>query len=102
TSGLLIAARTARAFETLTAALKEGRLDKRYLVICAAKDLPESGTIDIPLAPHPKDRRRVYPCVHPRDVARYEPRPASTSYSVVRTKGDFALVEARAPKALRH
>jgi 23S rRNA pseudouridine1911/1915/1917 synthase len=102
TSGLVLAARTKPAFDTLTRALKEGRLDKRYLVICEAKDLPESGTIEIPLAPHPKDRRRVYACVHPRDVARYAPRPASTTFTRLSEHGRWALVEARAPKAARH
>jgi 23S rRNA pseudouridine1911/1915/1917 synthase len=102
TSGLVLAARTKPAFVALTTALKEGRLDKRYLVLCAAADLPESGSIDIPLAPHPKDRRRVYPCVHPRDVARYAPRPASTAYTVKHVHGDVAVVEVRAPKAARH
>jgi 23S rRNA pseudouridine1911/1915/1917 synthase len=102
TSGLVVAARTQKAFETLTRALKEGRLDKRYLVICDAQDLPETGTIDIPLAPHPKDRRRVYPCVHPRDVARYAPRPATTGYAVLREHEGLALVEVKAPKAARH
>jgi 23S rRNA pseudouridine1911/1915/1917 synthase len=102
TSGLVLAARTEEAFVTLTRALKEARLDKRYLVICEARDLPESGTIDIPLAPHPKDRRRVYACVHPRDVARLAPRPASTSYQKLREHGPWALVEVRAPKAARH
>jgi 23S rRNA pseudouridine1911/1915/1917 synthase len=102
TTGLLLVARTRAAFEVLSRALKEGRLDKRYLLVCEAADLPEAGTIAIPLAPHPKDRRRVYPCVHPRDVARYAPRPASTDYRVVRVAGRFALVEAKAPKAARH
>lgn len=102
TSGLVLAARTQKAFDTLTRAIKEGRLDKRYLVICASKDLPETGTIDIPLAPHPKDRRRVYPCIHPRDVARYAPRPASSAYTVLRAEGPWALVEVKAPKAARH
>jgi 23S rRNA pseudouridine1911/1915/1917 synthase len=102
TSGLVLAARTQQAFETLTHALKEGRLDKRYLVICAAADLPESGTIDIPLAPHPKDRRRVYACVHPRDVARNAPRPATTTYARLSEHGPYALVEVKAAKAARH
>lgn len=102
TSGLVLAARTKPAFVTLTSALKEGKLDKRYLVLCSAADLPESGTIDIPLAPHPKDRRRVYPCVHPRDVARYAPRPASTVYQKLREHDGVALLEVRAPKAARH
>jgi 23S rRNA pseudouridine1911/1915/1917 synthase len=102
TSGLVLAARSKEAFEVLSRALKEGRLDKRYLVICAAKDLPESGTIDIPLAPHPKDRRRVYACVHPRDVARLAPRPATTEYKKLQEKDGWALVEVKAAKAARH
>lgn len=102
TSGLVMAARTKEAFDVLTGAIKEERIDKRYLLICESRDLPESGTIEIPLAPHPKDRRRVLPCVHPRDVARYAPRPARTTYVKVSEHGGYALVEARAGKAMRH
>lgn len=102
TSGCVLACRTKAAFDVLAPALKAGRLDKRYLLVCPARDLGESGVIDIPLAPHPKDRRRVYACVHPRDVARYGPRPASTVWTKLREVGPWALVEARAPKAARH
>ena len=102
TSGLVLAARTVEAFEALTHALREGRLDKRYLLLVPAEGLPEAGTIDIPLAPHPKDRRRVLACAHPRDVARNEPRPATTSWTKLREANGVALVEARAPRALRH
>ncbi|HZU84404.1 MAG TPA: RluA family pseudouridine synthase [Polyangiaceae bacterium] len=102
TSGAVVVARTAAAFEVLKSALKEGRLDKRYLLVCASEGLPDEGTIEFPLASHPKDQRRVYACVHPRDVARYEPRPACTRYRVVERAGMWALVEARVGKALRH
>lgn len=102
TSGLVVAARTDEAFATLSSALKEGRLEKRYLLVCEQEGLADTGSIEIPLAPHPKDRRRVYACAHPRDVARYSPRPASTSYQVLKRVGPFALVEAHAPKAMRH
>jgi 23S rRNA pseudouridine1911/1915/1917 synthase len=102
TSGAVVVARTAPAFEELKTALKEGKLDKRYLLLCAAEGLPEEGTIEFPLANHPKDQRRVYACVHPRDVMRYEPRPASTRYVVQQRTHTWALVEAQAGKALRH
>lgn len=102
TSGAVVVARTARAFETLKAALKEGRLDKRYLLVCAAEGLPDEGTIEFPLASHPKDQRRIQACVHPRDVVRYEPRQACTHYHVVKRSETWALVEARVDKALRH
>jgi len=102
TSGAVIVARTTAAFDVLKAALKEGRLDKRYLLVCAEHGLPDDGTIEFPLANHPKDQRRVYACVHPRDVMRYEPRPACTRYRVLQRSGTWALVEATVGKALRH
>jgi 23S rRNA pseudouridine1911/1915/1917 synthase len=102
TSGAVVVARTAAAFDVLKAALKEDKLDKRYLLVCASEGLPDEGTIEFPLCNHPKDQRRVYACVHPRDVMRYEPRPACTRYRVVQRAGNWALVEARVGKALRH
>jgi 23S rRNA pseudouridine1911/1915/1917 synthase len=102
TSGTVVVARTRAAFDALKSALKEGRLDKRYLLVCAEHGLPDEGTIEFPLANHPKDQRRVYACVHPRDVMRYEPRAACTRYRVMQRSGTWALVEASVGKALRH
>jgi 23S rRNA pseudouridine1911/1915/1917 synthase len=102
TSGAVIVARTEAAFEALKAALKDGRIDKRYLLVCAAEGLPDEGTIEFPLASHPKDERRVHACVHPRDVTRYGPRPACTRYRVLKRTEMWAVVEARVEKALRH
>jgi 23S rRNA pseudouridine1911/1915/1917 synthase len=102
TSGAVVVARTAAAFDVLKAALKAGRLDKRYLLVCSEQGLPDEGTIEFPLTNHPKDQRRVYACVHPRDVMRYEPRPACTRYRVLERAGAWALVEATVGKALRH
>lgn len=104
TSGLLVVARSAEAFSALRAAMDAGSVAKDYLLVCDSANLSEgeSGTIAIPLANHPKDQKRVLACVHPRDVERNAPRPASTEYSVVRVSGDRALVRASASMALRH
>jgi 23S rRNA pseudouridine1911/1915/1917 synthase len=102
TSGALLVARTAPVFDELRLALKEGRLEKNYLLVCSEQGLPDEGTIDFPLTNHPKDQRRVYACTHPRDVIRYDPRPAITRYRVVQRAGVWALVEASVGKALRH
>jgi 23S rRNA pseudouridine1911/1915/1917 synthase len=102
TSGLVIVARNEEAFTRLKAALKAERIDKEYLLVCRGDDLPDEGTIAFPIANHPKDQRRVYPCVHPRDVMRYEPRPASTSYRVEARSGPWALVRVLVKRALRH
>lgn len=102
TSGLVVVAKTADAFEILRDALQGERIAKEYLLVCASDGLPDDGTIEHPIANHPKDKRRVYPCIHPRDVMRYAPRPASTRFEVVRRVGAWALVRATAPRAVRH
>ena len=123
TSGVVIVARNTAAFNEIKTALRDGRIEKHYLAIVAPGtasnrassvgvaasegELPDTGTIDVPIAPHPKDKRRVFACVHPRDVARLKPRDAVTSYKVLRRwetdDGDArALVDATASRALRH
>jgi 23S rRNA pseudouridine1911/1915/1917 synthase len=102
TSGLVMAARSAAAFEALTAGLHTGRIEKSYMLVCAAEGLGSSGQIEFPIAHHPKDKKRMYACIHPRDVARYQPRSAVTHFRVLRVAGPWALVEARAGAAIRH
>ena len=102
TSGLVIVARTAAAFAALRAALLDGRIEKKYLLVCASDGLADEGTIAHPIANHPKDQRRVLACITPRDVMRYAPRQASTRYRVIRRGASHALVEATVEKALRH
>src|SRR5690606_37544019 len=76
TSGLLIAARSARAFELLRAMLTAGRIENRYLAVVA--DSPGVRPIDAPIAPPPSDPRRVHACVDPLDRRRAKARPAVT------------------------
>lgn len=102
TTGLVVVARSVKAFEALRDALKADAIAKEYLAICAEKDLPDEGDIDFPLANHPKDSRRVYPCIHPRDVARYQPRAASTHFEVQKRSGPWALVRISCARAFRH
>ena len=102
TSGLVIVARTRNAFAVLRAALLEGRIEKKYLLVCASDGLADEGTIAHPIANHPKDQRRVLACITPRDVMRYAPRQAATRYRVLRRGATHALVEATVEKALRH
>jgi len=102
TSGLIVVAREVDAFETLRDALQFEKIAKEYLLVCSSESLPDEGTIEYPITNHPKDKRRVYPCIHPRDVMRYAPRPAVTSYRVERRVGSWALVRAEAARAVRH
>ncbi len=101
TSGVLLAARDRATFDALRDALKGSAIEKRYRALCAgAISAPQ--TISIPLAPHPKDRRRVIACAHERDVARYNPRPAVTELLTAEAAGDLTLLELIARTAGRH
>jgi len=102
TSGLVVVARSADVFARLRAALLEGRIEKKYLLVCASEGLADEGTIAHPIANHPKDSRRVLACVRPRDVMRFSPRQAATRYRVIRRGAEHALVEATVERALRH
>lgn len=102
TSGLVLVARNQRAFDVLSGALKAERIRKGYLLLCSEAGLPDSGTIEFPLSNHPKDQRRVLACIHPRDVARNQPRPAVTRYRVLERRQGWALVEVDCARALRH
>jgi 23S rRNA pseudouridine1911/1915/1917 synthase len=98
TSGLLVVARSARAFATLSAGLGSERFAKRYLAVVEA-ELEPSGVIDLPLAPDPKKRGRV--------AAYAEPPPgyyrfATTSFRVIERRSGRTLVELEVKKAFRH
>jgi 23S rRNA pseudouridine1911/1915/1917 synthase len=99
TSGLIVVARTADAFGTLTRALRGGRLTKRYLAIVAACELPEEGVIDQALGPDPRRRGRVR--VVPEPEREYA-KPSTTRYVVLERTTRFLLLELEAARAFRH
>lgn len=100
TSGLLLAARTPQAFRHLTAAIRGGEMDKRYLLLCQAAALPQpQGRIDFPLLPDPRNPRRVSWL---DDDDAWGGRASVTHYRTQSEHGEWALVEARAGCAYRH
>lgn len=100
TSGLLIAARSSVSFEALRAALRSGKLEKRYLAIVGDRDLPEAGVIDAPLANDPRTPERVV-VAERGDHSLYQ-RGAVTRYRVLERARGRALLEVVAPQAMRH
>jgi 23S rRNA pseudouridine1911/1915/1917 synthase len=98
TSGLVVAVRTHAAFGRLRRALEEGRIEKSYLSIVEAEGLGDGGTVTAPLAPDPRDPRRV--AVTADGAARA--RALRTTWRRLDVRGRFALVEARASHAYRH
>ena len=101
TSGVMLAARNARAFEALRGRLRAGEIEKRYLARCYGEvDAP--CTIDLPLANDPRDRRKVRACTDPREAKRLGARPARTEILSSKPAPHGSLVEVRANHARRH
>ena len=100
TSGLLLAARNADAFQRLTAALDAEQLKKRYLAVVSARDLPDAGEISRPLAPDAEHPERVL-VLESGEQARYA-RHKLTRYRVLRRGAERALLEVEVGSAFRH
>lgn len=96
TSGVLLAARDELTFQKLREALRSGEIDKRYRALVEGH-LLEPTSVELPIAPHPKDPRRV--CTVPG--ARGS-RHALTDVIKVQPMGVFTLVEISASTATRH
>lgn len=78
TSGLMVVARSTRAYDALVGALARREVDRRYLALVWGRIDPPRGAIDAPLARSTARRTRM--------AVREGGRPARTSYVVV---GEF-------------
>ncbi len=102
TSGLVVVARNAAAFDALRDSMRAGKVTKRYLALVEGRIAAE-GSIDIPLVPHRKDPKRVEAVTeHVRLRAGTKTHPALTRYRPVRPLGDFTLFEVELESAFRH
>jgi 23S rRNA pseudouridine1911/1915/1917 synthase len=88
TSGLLVVAKTARAYEALVAQLARREVARRYLVLVHGRVTGTQGVVDRPIGRHPHDRLRM--------AVRSEGRGkrAVTRWRVLERFSDFTLLEA--------
>jgi 23S rRNA pseudouridine1911/1915/1917 synthase len=84
TSGLLVVARTARAYEALSAALARHEAERQYVALVRGTLTTPSGMIDAPLGRSPRDPLR-------RAVVTGG-RPARTRFEVVERLAEFTLI----------
>jgi 23S rRNA pseudouridine1911/1915/1917 synthase len=89
TSGLLVIAKTAQAYDSLTAQLAARTVSRRYLAIVHGQIRRERGVIDVPIGRHPHDRIRM--AVRPRGQG----KRAVTRYRVIERfpAADFTYLE---------
>jgi 23S rRNA pseudouridine1911/1915/1917 synthase len=84
TSGVLVAARTAAAYERLARAFAARAVEKRYLAIAYGAPRPPAGRIEAPIGRHPSRRKEM--------TVRRDGRPAVTGYRTLAAAG-IALLE---------
>lgn len=93
TSGILLAARTAAAFQTLRAAHERGEFEKQYLALVSGT--PQSG---LQRAYIRADRRKVRVELEPFASA----KPIALEVRAVEARGEFSLVCVQLALAARH
>jgi 23S rRNA pseudouridine1911/1915/1917 synthase len=96
TSGLMVVARTQRAYEALVAMLGAREVDRRYLALVAGELASPRGVVDAPIGRSTRQRTRM--------AVREAGRPARTGYEV-RTfwpDADVSLVECRLETGRTH
>ncbi len=87
TTGVLVVARTERAYQRLSAAFAERRVEKRYLGLVYGRPEARQGRIERPISRHP--RRRQQMAVHPAG------RPARTDFECLESASGISILELR-------
>jgi len=85
TSGLLVIARTPKAYEALTTAFADRRVDKRYLALVYGAPKEAEGRIEAPIGRHPSRRKEM--------AIRSTGRPALTLFRCLGTANGISALE---------
>jgi 23S rRNA pseudouridine1911/1915/1917 synthase len=101
TSGILLAARSASAWQALRSAFSDGRVEKIYLAL-AAGSIDGDRAIDLPIAHHPGDPRRVIAVEDLGEQVRLAARPAHTKVHPVEQRAGLTLIEATSSTGRMH
>jgi 23S rRNA pseudouridine1911/1915/1917 synthase len=95
TSGLLVVARSERAYAALSQAIRRREVERRYLALVRGHPLSRKGRIDAPLGRDRRVRTR-------RSLDTDEPREAVTHFELLETAGEHALLEVRLETGRTH
>jgi len=101
TSGLLLAARTAAAYDDLRAQFRDHTVRKEYLALVAGV-IGEPVRIDTPIGQHRNTRRRMRAVAADLPPRRYAPRAACTDVVPERGFAAVTLIRAGTTTGLRH
>lgn len=85
TSGLLLVAKTEKAFKNLQKQFKERKVTKRYLALVHGQVKPKEGTIEVPIARSPYNRKKFGVFLGGRQ--------SQTKYRVKKYYSDYSFLE---------
>lgn len=80
TSGVMIAAKTNESYEILKSMMSDGKIAKHYIALVVGH-VAGSGNIDLPIAHHPRKKRKMIVCEGASKAADLDARDAETSYA---------------------
>ena len=95
TSGLLLVARSERAYEQLSSAIRERQVERRYLALVRGAPRSRAGRIDAAIGRDRTDRTR-------RSIDTETPRDAVTWFAVRERLGERTLLEVRLETGRTH
>lgn len=94
TSGVMLAAKTEKAYEHLREQFDEGKVLKEYVALVVGNP-PAKGTIEDPIAHHPRKKKKM--------IVSKNGRPASTKFKVIKRFGKkYALLRVEIRTGVRH
>lgn len=95
TSGLMLAAKTDRAHQALSAQLSDRSLHRLYKALVWGSPVPRKGVVEAPIGRHPSNRQKM-------GVVHRNGREARTQYLLTQEWGPVALVECRLETGRTH
>ncbi len=102
TSGLMVVARDDAAVSHLAAQFAAHTVDRRYLALVWGQVKSDSGTIDAPLARHPRDRKRFAVQKSGKRAVTHWEVISRASFKVASGKGHLTLVQCRLETGRTH
>ncbi len=102
TSGLVLFARTQKAYNFLKEELKKRRIEKEYIALVEGRVEKANAKIEIPIAHHPKNKKKMIAVFSEKMEKKLKSRPAVTLYQVLKKYENFTLLQIQLLTGLRH